>query len=73
MSKLIEHVETPKGFDWFSRNPNNISINQNAEVLHLVKGDSALCGFRPKHGWAIDLYSWERCERCLKRLENGIT
>lgn len=46
--------------------------------LHLVIGDSkrlgdkhrsappALCGLRPAHGWAMDLFIDAPCNRCLK-------
>lgn len=29
----------------------------------------ALCGLRAKHGWGLDTYVTEKCERCLKKVK----
>lgn len=34
---------------------------------------AALCGLRPAHGWSLDLFIDQPCERCAKRAtERGI-
>lgn len=40
---------------------------------HDYKRGPALCGLRPAHGWAGDLFADEMCERCYQRcLKDGI-
>lgn len=35
----------------------------------VVNKSPALCGLRPKHGWARDLFIDRECNRCLKAAE----
>jgi len=33
-----------------------------------IKRRQAICGLRPRHGWGLDLFIEDKCERCLKRI-----
>lgn len=36
------------------------------ETFEAVKGRPALCGLRPRHGWGMDAFIVDKCERCAK-------
>lgn len=33
-----------------------------------LKGHAALCGMRPRHGWSLDMFIEDRCQRCERVL-----
>lgn len=39
------------------------------ETGHTRTRKPALCGLRPRHGWGLDLFIEDECERCAKAIE----
>ena len=33
-----------------------------------IKGQSALCGLIPRHGWGLDMFVTDRCKRCAAKM-----
>ena len=33
-----------------------------------IKGQSALCGLIPRHGWDLDMFVTDRCKRCAAKM-----
>lgn len=36
-----------------------------------IRGKVSLCGIRPAHGWDLDMYIDDKCERCLRKQKAG--
>lgn len=37
-----------------------------------IKRVPAACGLRPRHGWSLDQFIEDRCEKCVRALEKAI-
>ena len=68
-------------YEWLTTQPNPRSpatgydAGQRGWKLHLVdvEGEhtpSAVCGLRPRHGWGLDMFINDKCERCVKAWRN---
>lgn len=51
-------------FDW-----TEADNEYHRETGHTRSRKPALCGLRPAHGWGVDLFIEDECERCLKAIE----
>jgi hypothetical protein len=72
--------EPQRVITWLSTNAVNPGPWQSGWKEHAVEVPSekvspkslgkkrAICGLRPAHGWAVDLFIDEKCKRCLARL-----
>lgn len=36
-----------------------------------IRGRRAACGLLPRHGWSLDLFIEEKCQRCLALMERA--
>ena len=58
--------------------PTGPDAGQRGWKLHAVETDSetfkgvgwtrAVCGVRPAHGWGLDLFIFEKCARCSRKI-----
>lgn len=73
---------TTEGWEWLTTAPNprapikGYDAGQRGWRLHAVRSDIppsagvfSACGLLPRHGWALDLFIEEKCERCLRALD----
>lgn len=44
-----------------------VEAPEKAKFADIAK-QAAVCGTRPAHGWGIDLFIDERCDRCVRKL-----
>lgn len=60
------------GFDAGQRGWKLHAVNGEAsESFAAVRSRVAACGLRPRHGWSLDLFIEDKCERCLKALRKA--
>lgn len=41
------------------------AVATKSEKFSEIGGERALCGIRPAHGWSLDMFIEDKCERCL--------
>jgi hypothetical protein len=43
-------------------------IDSDANSFKLIRWKRAMCGLQPAHGWGLDAFIEDKCERCRRAL-----
>lgn len=43
-----------------------------SETLEAVRFRTAACGLQPRYGWGLDMFIDEKCERCARKMREGL-
>lgn len=44
------------------------AIITDSDSFEEIRRQHALCGLRPAHGWGLDLFIEDKCQRCLSKI-----
>lgn len=56
------------GFDAGQRGWKLHAVETDSDSFEEIRRVSAICGLRPAHGWSLDLFIEDKCQRCARAL-----
>ena len=46
------------------------AIETDSDSFKEIRWERAVCGLQARHGWGLDMFIEDKCEKCLKRLKD---
>lgn len=56
------------GFDAGQRGWKLHAVETDSDSFKEIRWERALCGLQPAHGWSLDMFIEDKCQRCMNKI-----